>query len=273
MYEKIKQTAEYIRKETNDFKPEIAIILGSGLGSLVNELKAEYEISYKDIPNFPVSTVHGHKGALLFATLNSGKRVIVMQGRFHYYEGYDMRTEVVYPIYVMKELGVKTLVVSNAAGGMNLSYNVGDIMLIKDQINLMPSPLIGPNDDRIGPRFPDMHAAYDKELLALARSVAERRGIAVREGVYAAVTGPCFETPAEYNWLRTIGADAVGMSTVPEVIIANYLGLRIFGLSVISDVGGGEEAVEVNHEEVLAAVEKTVPVLVGLVKDVLEEIV
>ena len=272
MYEKIRQTADYIRQKTNDFKPEIAVILGSGLGSLVDELKMEYEISYKEIPDFPVSTVHGHKGALLFATLNSGKRVMVMQGRFHYYEGYNMRTEVVYPVYVMKELGIETLIVSNAAGGMNLSYNVGDIMLIKDHINLMPSPLIGPNDDRIGPRFPDMHAAYDKELLALAHRVAYKRGVAVREGVYAGITGPCFETPAEYKWLRIIGADAVGMSTVPEVIIANYLGLRIFGLSVISDVGGGDEPVEVSHEEVLAAVEKAVPVLVGLVKDILEDI-
>jgi purine-nucleoside phosphorylase len=162
-------------------------------------------------------------------------------------------------------------VVSNAAGGMNLSYKVGDIMLINDHINLMPSPLIGPNDERMGPRFPDMHAAYDKKYLALAHEVAKRRGISLREGVYVGLTGPCFETPAEYKWLRVIGGDAVGMSTVPEVIIANYLGLRVFGLSVISDVGGHDVAVEVSHEEVLAAVNAATPVVVDLVKAVLEE--
>ncbi|MDE6514883.1 MAG: purine-nucleoside phosphorylase [Bacteroidales bacterium] len=271
-YARIQETADYIRRVTQDFKPEIGIVLGSGLGSLADELKVIYTVYYKDIPNFPVSTVAGHKGCLLFAELSSGKRVVAMQGRFHFYEGYAMK-EVVFPIYVMKYIGVRTLFVSNAAGGMNPAFKVGDIMLIRDQINLMAhTPLLGPNDDRLGPRFPSMHEPYTLSLLRLAQDVAKRRGVDVKTGVYAGVTGPSFETPAEYRYMRVIGADAVGMSTVPEIIAAKHMGLDTMGVSVISDLGGGEVAVEVSHEEVLAAVEKAVPVLVGLVKEILESL-
>lgn len=271
-YDKIQETADYIRRQTQDFKPEIGVVLGSGLGSLADELQIKHTVYYKDIPHFPTSTVQGHKGCLLFAELSSGKRVVAMQGRFHFYEGYDMK-EVVFPIYVMKYIGVKTLLVSNAAGGMNPNFKVGDIMLLRDQINLMAhTPLLGPNDDRLGPRFPSMHEPYTLSLLSLAQKVAAKRGVNVQTGVYAGVTGPSFETPSEYRYMRIIGADAVGMSTVPEIIVAKHIGLDTMGLSVISDLGGGEVAVEVSHEEVLSAVEKTVPVLVGLVKEILESL-
>lgn len=269
MFEKIQETAAYINRQTQDYKPEIGVILGSGLGDLVNELNIEKTVPYKDIPNFPVSTVAGHKGQLLFARLKSGKKVVAMQGRFHFYEGYGMH-EVTFPVHVMKALGVKTMLVSNAAGGMNPKFKVGDIMFINDQINLLPNPLIGPNDERFGERFPSMHNAYDKALLKHALDTAAHKGISVQQGVYVGTSGPTFETPSEYRYFRIIGGDAVGMSTVPEVIIANYLGMKVMGVSVISDLGGGEVTLEVSHEEVLAAVEKTVPVLVGLVKEILE---
>ena len=269
LFEKIQETAAYIHKETGNYQPEIGIVLGSGLGGLVDELEIEKTVSYKDIPHFPVSTVAGHKGQLLFAKLRSGKRVVAMQGRFHYYEGYAMQ-EVTFPIYVMKALGVKTLLVSNAAGGMNPGFKVGDIMFIKDHINLLPNPLLGPNDERFGERFPSMHNAYDKDLLQHGLDTASKLGIPVQQGVYVGTTGPTFETPAEYRYMRIIGGDAVGMSTVPETIVANYLGMKVMGLSVISDLGGGEVALEVSHEEVLAAVEKTVPVLIRLVKEIVE---
>lgn len=269
LFEKIKETAECINRETQDYRPEIGVILGSGLGGLINELKVEKTVLYKDIPHFPVSTVSGHKGQLLFGRLDNGRKVVVMQGRFHYYEGYAMQ-EVTFPVYVMHALGVKTLLVSNAAGGMNKGFRVGDIMFINDQINLLPNPLLGPNDERFGPRFPSMHNAYDKDLLEHGLKTAARLGIDVRQGVYVGTTGPTYETPAEYRYFRIIGGDAVGMSTVPETIVANYLGLKVLGLSVISDLGGGEVAVEVSHEEVLAAVEKTVPSLIRLVKEILE---
>lgn len=269
MFEKIQETAAYINQATGNYGPEIGVILGSGLGNLVNELDIEKTVSYKDIPHFPVSTVAGHKGQLLFARLKSGKKVVVMQGRFHFYEGYAM-SEVTFPVFVMKALGVRTMLVSNAAGGMNPGFKVGDIMFINDQINLLPNPLLGPNDERFGERFPSMHNAYDKDLLKHGLATAARLGIQVQQGVYVGTTGPTFETPSEYRYFRIIGGDAVGMSTVPETIVANYLGMKVMGLSVISDLGGGEITLEVSHEEVLAAVEKTVPVLVGLVKEILE---
>lgn len=269
MFDKIKETAAYINKATDNYAPEIGVILGSGLGNLVNELNIEKTVLYKDIPHFPVSTVAGHKGQLLFARLKSGKKVVVMQGRFHFYEGYAMH-EVTFPVFVMKALGVKTMLVSNAAGGMNPGFQVGDIMFINDHINLLPNPLLGPNDERFGERFPSMHNAYDKALLKHGLDTASRLGIKVQQGVYVGTTGPTFETPSEYRYFRIIGGDAVGMSTVPETIVANYLGMKVMGLSVISDLGGGEVSLEVSHEEVLAAVEKTVPVLVGLVKEILE---
>ena len=257
LFEKIQETAAYIHQKTQEYNPEIGIVLGSGLGGLVDELEIEKSVAYKDIPHFPVSTVAGHKGQLLFARLKSGKKVVAMQGRFHYYEGYPMQ-EVTFPIYVMKALGVKTLIVSNAAGGMNPNFKVGDIMFIKDHINLLPNPLLGPNDERFGERFPSMHNAYDKDLLKHGLETAAQLGIPVQQGVYVGTTGPTFETPAEYRYMRVIGGDAVGMSTVPETIVANYLGMKVMGLS------------EVSHEEVLAAVEKTVPVLIRLVKEILE---
>ena len=269
LFEKIQETAAYIHQKTQEYNPEIGIVLGSGLGGLVDELEIEKSVAYKDIPHFPVSTVAGHKGQLMFARLKNGKKVVAMQGRFHYYEGYPMQ-EVTFPIYVMKALGVKTLIVSNAAGGMNPNFKVGDIMFIKDHINLLPNPLLGPNDERFGERFPSMHNAYDKDLLKHGLETAAQLGIPVQQGVYVGTTGPTFETPAEYRYMRVIGGDAVGMSTVPETIVANYLGMKVMGLSVISDLGGGEVALEVSHEEVLAAVEKTVPVLIRLVKEILE---
>lgn len=269
MFEKIQETATYIKKVTDDYQPDFGVILGSGLGDLVNVLDIEKTVSYKDIPHFPVSTVAGHKGQLLFARLDSGKKVVVMQGRFHFYEGYGMK-EVTFPVYVMKALGVRVMLVSNAAGGMNPGFKVGDIMFINDHINLLPNPLLGPNDERFGERFPSMHNAYDKTLLRHGLDTAARLSIPVQQGVYVGTTGPTFETPSEYRYMRVIGGDAVGMSTVPEVIVANYLGMKVMGLSVISDLGGGEVAVEVSHEEVLAAVAAAVPSLVKLVKEVLE---
>lgn len=271
MFEKIQETSAYIKKVTEDYQPDFGVILGSGLGDLVDVLNIEKTVAYKDIPHFPVSTVAGHKGQLLFARLDSGKKVVVMQGRFHFYEGYAMK-EVTFPVFVMKALGVKTMIVSNAAGGMNPGFKVGDIMFINDHINLMPNPLLGPNDERFGERFPSMHNAYDKELLQLGLDTASRLDIPVQQGVYVGTTGPTFETPSEYRYMRVIGGDAVGMSTVPEVIIANYLGMKVMGLSVISDLGGGEVAVEVSHEEVLAAVAAAVPFMVRLVKEVLESL-
>ena len=270
-FEKIQQTAGYLRQQTGDYQPRIGIVLGSGLGGLVDELNIEKAVPYKDIPHFPVSTVAGHKGQLLFGRTANGKKVVAMQGRFHFYEGYPM-SEVTFPVFVMKALGVETLLVSNAAGGMNPDFRVGDIMFINDHINLLPNPLLGPNDERFGERFPSMHNAYDKELLRHGLQTAARLGIDVKQGVYVGTTGPTFETPAEYRYMRVIGGDAVGMSTVPETIIANYLGMKVMGLSVISDIGGGEQAVEVSHEEVLAAVEKAVPVLVRLVKEIVESL-
>lgn len=268
LFEKIQQTAAYLREVTQDYQPEIGVILGSGLGGLVDELEIEKAVSYKDIPHFPVSTVAGHKGQMLFARLKNGKRVAVMQGRFHYYEGYTMQ-EVTFPVFVMKAIGVKTMLVSNAAGGMNPNFKVGDIMFINDHINLMPNPLLGPNDERFGERFPSMHNAYDKQLLQHSLETARKLQIPVQQGVYVGTTGPTFETPAEYRYMRIIGGDAVGMSTVPEVIIANYLSMKVIGLSVISDLGGGEVALEVSHEEVLAAVAGAVPNLIRLVKEIL----
>lgn len=263
MYNKVKETVTYIQEKTAHFQPEIAIILGSGLGGLVDSLNAEYSLDYKEIPNFPTSTVQGHKGKLLFGILN-GKKVVIMQGRFHYYEGYTMK-EVTFPIYIFQSLGVKNLVVSNAAGGVNLNFQPGDIMLISDHINLLPNPLIGPNDERFGPRFPSLHEAYNSAIQQKARDVADEMGIKLQKGVYVGLSGPSFETRAEYTYLRCIGGDAAGMSTTPETIVANYLGIRVMGVSVIANVGDGNK-VESSHKEVLDAVEKAMPVLIEFVK-------
>lgn len=226
-------SATYIAGRINGRKPSTGIILGSGLGTLADIIEDPICLPYKEIPGFPVSTAVGHKGNLICGYI-SGHCILAMQGRFHYYEGYPMES-VTFPIRVMHLLGIETLFVSNAAGGLNLDYRVGDLMIIKDQINLLPNPLIGPNDEDFGPRFPDMTRPYDPALRRLARAIADSLGIRVREGVYVGDTGPCYETPAEYNFYRTIGGDAVGMSTVPEVIVARHCGMRVFGMSVITN--------------------------------------
>ncbi len=267
MLQKIQETADFIKAKIQ-YSPKIGIILGTGLGGLVNEIENAEIIDYKDIPNFPVSTVKGHHGRLIFGVLG-GKEVLAMQGRFHYYEGYEMQL-LAFPIRVMKTLGVEKLMVSNAAGGMNPNFKVGDIMFIKDHINLMSkNPLMGPNADDFGPRFPDMSEAYDSGMLALAKEIASELKIPVQEGVYASVSGPTFETPAEYRYMRIIGADAVGMSTVPEVIVARHAGINVFAVSVITDLGGMEETVPVSHEEVIEAANKSEPLMTAIIKKLL----
>ncbi|MBR1570686.1 MAG: purine-nucleoside phosphorylase [Bacteroidales bacterium] len=232
--ETIHAAADYVRGIIGDSQPLVGIVLGSGLGKLADEITSPRVIPYRDIPGFPSSTAIGHKGNYIVGELG-GKPVIAMQGRIHYYEGYDM-FEVTLPIQVMKVLGIRYLFVSNAAGGTNLSFHVGDLMIIKDHINLLPNPLIGPNIDEFGPRFPDMTRPYDPGLIRQAEEIADNLGIALRKGVYVACTGPSYETPAEYRYFRAIGADAVGMSTTPEVIVARHSGIPVFGMSVITDV-------------------------------------
>ena len=268
MLKKIAETASFIAQHT-DIKPEIGIILGTGLGELVNEIKIEKAIPYHEIPNFPVSTVHGHKGQLIFGTL-SGRNIVAMQGRFHYYEGYTMQ-EVTFPVRVMKQLGIELLIISNASGGLKAEFQVGDLMLISDHINLMPNPLIGKNDENVGPRFPDMSDAYDHRILQTAHKVARRCGIKVHEGIYAAVSGPTFETPAEYHYINVIGGSAVGMSTVPEVIVARHMKLPVFAVSVISDLGVRGKIVQISHEEVIEAAAAAQPKMTMLIKELLKE--
>ena len=257
MLEQIKQTADYIRARVENL-PDTAIILGTGLGALVDHIEDKKYIPYSEIPNFPVSTVEGHSGNLIFGRLGS-RPVMAMQGRFHYYEGYDMK-QVTFPIRVMKALGISTLFVSNAAGGMNKEFRVGDVMIITDHINLFPeNPLRGKNYAELGPRFPAMTEPYDKKLIALADQIAAERGIRVMHGVYVGTPGPTFETPAEYEYFRIIGGDAVGMSTVPEVIVARHADMRVFGVSVITDLGGKDVTDVPTHEEVQKAAEAAQP--------------
>lgn len=264
MLEKTKQTADFIRAIIADV-PDFAIVLGSGLGKLVAEVQALHTIDYKDIPNFPQTTVQGHGGKLIYGTLE-GKKVLMMSGRFHYYEGYSMQ-EVTFPFRVFHLLGIKNLIVSNASGGVNPAFNVADIMLITDHINMMPEhPLRGKNIDEFGPRFLDMSEAYNKKMLSVAEEVAVHEGIPVQKGVYVGLQGPTFETPAEYGLVRFIGGDAVGMSTVPEIIVAKHMGMDCFGISIITDVGGPEIAFSVSHEEVLAAADKAMPSVIKIVK-------
>ena len=265
MLEKILETVDFIKSKTNGFEPEVGIVLGSGLGGLVNVIDTQYAISYKDIPNFPVSTVAGHQGKLILGTL-SGRKVVAMQGRFHYYEGYSTK-EVTFPIRVLKYLGIKLLVLSNASGGVNPDFRVSDIMFITDHINLLPNPLIGKNDDRIGTRFPEMSEAYNKNVLAFADKIADELKIQVQHGVYVGDTGPTYETPAEYNYYRVIGGDCVGMSTVPEVIIARHCGLPVFAMSIITDLGGKDIAVQVTHEEVINAANVAEPKMTAILKE------
>ncbi len=265
MLQQIKQTADFLRGKVTGEMPQIAIILGSGLGSLVDYIEDKQTLRYADIPNFPVSTVEGHSGNLIFGTLN-GKRVMAMQGRFHYYEGYDMKS-VTFPVRVMKMLGIKTLFVSNAAGGMNKEFKVGDVMVITDHINLFPeNPLRGKNYEELGTRFPAMTEAYDHKLVALADAVALEKGIRLMHGVYVGTTGPTFETPAEYEYFRVIGGDAVGMSTVPEVIVAVHGGMKVFGLSVITDLGGKDIKQVPTHEEVQPAAVNAQPKMLALIR-------
>ncbi len=246
MLSTIKETATYITNKIDGFRPEVGIILGSGLGNFADAIDISYSIDYSDIPNFPQSTVAGHKGRFIFGEVR-GKKVVAMQGRFHFYEGYTMQ-QVTLPVRVMKLLGIEHLFVSNAAGGINTSFRVGDLMIITDHINLMPNPLIGPNIEEFGTRFPDMHNLYNSELRAKATEIAEREGIKLQYGVYVGGTGPTFETQAEYRYFKAIGGDAAGMSTVPEVIVARHASIPIFGVSVITNCGLSDEVGD--HEDV-----------------------
>lgn len=265
MLEEIKETADFLRQRAGEM-PKIAIILGTGLGNLVDHIEDKQYIPYSEIPNFPISTVQGHSGNLIFGTMG-GRRVMAMQGRFHYYEGYDMKT-VTFPVRVFKALGVETLFVSNAAGGMNKEFVVGDVMVITDHINLFPeNPLRGKNYEELGPRFPAMTEPYDHKLIALADKIASEKGLRLMHGVYVGTTGPTFETPAEYEYFRVIGGDAVGMSTVPEVIVARHADMRVFGISVITDLGGKDITEVPSHEEVQKAAVKAQPTVEAIVKE------
>ena len=271
MLEQIKETVQYINSRI-DLVPEFGIVLGTGLGGLVNEIQVAGTISYKDIPNFPVSTVKGHEGKLIFGILG-GKNVVAMQGRFHYYEGYTMK-EVTFPIRVMKFLGIKLLILSNAAGGVNPDYEIGDLMIIKDHINLMGNnPLLGKNDTGLGPRFPDMSDAYDKNIIRHATRIARIHNIHFQVGIYAAVTGPTFETPSEYKYIRILGADAVGMSTVPETIAARHMELPVFAVSVISDLGVEGKIVEISHDDVIDAASIAEPKMTLVIKEMITNLV
>lgn len=267
MLEKIKETAAYLKERTGA-SPEVGIILGTGLGGLVKEIVAEHAVPYEEIPNFPVSTVEGHSGKLIFGQLG-GKSVMAMQGRFHYYEGYDMK-QVTFPVRVMKALGMNDLVVSNASGGVNPDYEIGDLMILNDHINLFPTnPLIGTNYPELGPRFPDMSETYDKELIAKAKKIAAANGIKVQEGIYAGLSGPCLETPAEYLYVRIIGADTVGMSTVPEVIAGRHGGMRCFAVSIITDLGVPGKIVKVTHEDVINVAAQAEPKMTLIMKELI----
>ncbi|SFE79032.1 purine-nucleoside phosphorylase [Flavobacterium xueshanense] len=267
MWEKVQQTISYI-KERIDFTPEYGVILGSGLGSFTDEMQVKFTLPYNEIPNFPVSTVQGHKGALVFGTIGD-KKVVAMQGRFHFYEGYSM-TEVTFPVRVMKFLGVEKLVVSNASGGVNPSYKVGSVVMITDHINMTPEhPLRGKNDERFGPRFVNMSEPYSRKMIAKATELAKELNIEVHEGIYLGLQGPTFETLAEYKMVKILGADCVGMSTVPEVIVARHMDLETFGISVITDMGNEESIGTISHDEVLEAAKEAEPKVRILIKELI----
>ncbi|MDI1355473.1 MAG: purine-nucleoside phosphorylase [bacterium] len=271
MLDQIESTTKNIRSRTANFFPTVGIILGTGLGGLVKEIKIEHSIPYHEIPNFPVSTVPGHHGQLIFGDLG-GKKVVAMQGRFHFYEGYTMH-QITFPIRVMKALGVTTLCVSNASGGMNPNFEVGELMILNDHINFFPdNPLIGRNEDALGPRFVDMGETYKKEYIALAKVIALENKIKISEGVYVGLTGPCFETPAEYRFLARMGADAVGMSTVPEVIVAKHAGMDVFGISIITDLGIEGRTQTITHEEVQRVAHLKEPLMSLIVKELVKRI-
>jgi purine-nucleoside phosphorylase len=269
MLKKIKESAEFLEKKTN-YHPQVGIILGTGLGGLVNEIEIEHSISYEDIPNFPLSTVEGHSGRLIFGNLG-GKQVVAMQGRFHFYEGYTME-KVTFPVRVMKLLGIQNLIVSNASGGVNPSYEVGDLMILSDHINLIPNPLIGQNIAELGPRFPDMSKTYCPTLIAKAETIAKANNIPVQKGVYIALTGPTLETPAEYKYMRIIGGDTVGMSTAPEVIVARHMDIPCFAMSVITDLGVPGKIKNVTHEEIQKVSEVAEPKLTLIIKELIASI-
>ncbi len=266
----LNKACEYIKNVIKDFKPEIGIILGSGLGDLADEY-CEKAISYSEIPGFEASTVSGHKGRLVFAKIND-KKVVMMQGRFHFYEGHSIQ-KVVFPIKVMKKLGVETLIVTNAAGGVNAKFKPSDLMIITDHINHMGvNPLIGPNDDSMGERFPDMSNIYTAEYVELARKISKKLGIDLQEGVYMAFTGPSYETPAEVKMARVIGADAVGMSTVPEAVVASWAKMKVIGLSCICNSAAGVSTVGLSHEDVIQAANVAKEKFKSLVKEIIKEL-
>jgi len=263
--DQLKETADFLKTQYPK-SPSVGIVLGSGLGNFIDAIVIEAEVPYADIPNFPVSTVEGHKGKLVFGRLGD-KTVVAMAGRFHFYEGYSAQ-EVVFPIRVMRLLGVETLLLSNAAGAVNTTYRVGDIMIIRDHISLFtPNPLIGKNIDEFGPRFPDMSEPYKRSLIQKAKAIAAKNGIGVHEGVYVSVTGPTFETRAEYHLIHVIGADVVGMSTVQESIVANHMGMGVFAVSVVTDLGIRADDDIITHEEVLQAAKEAEPKLALLFKE------
>jgi len=268
MFKKIVETTDYIHDHA-PFNPEFGIVLGTGLGGLVNDIDVVYEIPYDKIPNFPVSTVESHSGRLIFGTLGE-KNVVVMQGRFHYYEGYAME-QVTFPIRVMKMLGIKKLFISNASGGVNPAFEVGEIMIINDHINLFPeTPLRGRNMDELGPRFPDMSEPYDKEIIALALDVARSADIKVSQGVYVGLTGPALETPAEYKYIRTIGGDTVGMSTIPEVLVARHMDIPVFAISIITDLGVEGKIKKINVQEIIEVAGRKEPSMTLIMKEIIQ---
>lgn len=268
MFQTLQETVTYINQKTNHFQPEIGIVLGTGLGGLVQEIAVEFSLMYSNIPNFPISTLEFHSGKLIFGVLN-GKKVVAMQGRLHYYEGYSMQ-QITFPIRVMKALGIKNLFISNAAGSLNPDFKKGDLMIISDHINLQPeSPLRGRNDEDMGPRFPDMSQPYRRNLVQKALEIASKEEITCHQGVYVAVTGPNLETKAEYKYLRIIGGDAVGMSTVPEVIVANHMSLPVFAISVLTDEGFPEELKPVSLDEILSTARQAEPLMTKILSQLI----
>ncbi|WP_184545833.1 purine-nucleoside phosphorylase [Mucilaginibacter sp. FT3.2] len=268
MLDNIESTARYIKNRIGDFEPEVGIILGTGLGGLVKEIVVEKQLMYSNIPDFPISTLEFHSGKLIFGTLG-GVKVVAMQGRLHYYEGYNMQ-QITFPVRVMKYLGIKTLYVSNASGSLNSNFKKGDLMVIADHINLQPqNPLVGRNYEELGPRFPDMSQPYKRTLIDKALSIAAANNITCHKGVYVAVTGPNLETKAEYTYLKIIGGDAVGMSTVPEVIVANHMGIPVFAISVLTDEGFTDVLEPVSLEEIIRVAEEAEPKLTLILKNLI----
>lgn len=271
MQQNLQLTTEYIKRKINDFEPEIGIILGTGLGGLVDDIEVQYKLMYSNIPNFPISTLEFHSGKLIFGTL-SGKRVVAMQGRLHYYEGYDLK-QITLPVRVMKLLGINKLFVSNASGALNPDFRRGDLMIIEDHINLQgDNPLRGRNSEVLGPRFPDMSEPYNKQMITLGMKIAKQNNITCHTGVYISVNGPNLETRAEYRFLRTIGGDAVGMSTVPEVIVANHMSLPVFAISVLTDEGFPDTLKAVSLEEIIKTAEEAEPKMTKILKQLILEI-